>query len=1138
MSKTTATPQRGLWVILLLAITVVTSSAILSLPPSTARAEPVAITEAPPLTWGFKHSWRVYVGHPEASNGAAVVGDTYPGNLAWEFDSGTYDEETGTTILSYKGTVHWLKYPLVDMPSFAPSGYTGPWDVYILDVTLSDPVITISREAATVTVDAQSRQRSTMAILDVGRVVVANLDIREVTPEIASGVTTWQNIPAAVGPAASSVFAGGYTEGIAIDPVSFSYSGPGGAPDFSEDWTEPGTTGLALVENVILHNHPSSHNDFSPYWVDRTNRVVHYRHHNGQAGANRIWSYLALDLDTMEIMGEPMQLAASDPRLPSNPHNPQFQDYDSQRLFYGSATETRWMRFDSDLGQYVFGVLEEPIPYPGTSAAIRRAAWDSIGKRAVNISQADGVWRLHTYTENETGAWELKSYVLPAQSGYPTSTPLNEPTIVAAPDGSLIVLRTSGTPRALRVWLNEEEATATVEPIEGTETADAIRIGPDNTLISLVGVFGTEPNAQNIVFNPDGTTTVGPRVVAPWSDTPYIIDIAVDTDDGTMWFGSWQGQRLLGIKDGVVVTDQYFPERHPRGGLTMVGLNNVVYAQTNDGSPAGFGGSPIFGLGKFERVGVSPTVTEHPQPVTVSLPTGDATETVAFSAAGTGEPEPSMRWQVKTPGSQAFADIEGETGPTLTVDATPNLDGAEYRAVFSNAAGSIASDVAVLTVEAPPAVLMQPVDVTIVQGQSAQFMVMPTGSPYPEITWQLLLDHVWTNITPETPGHEAEGGFLTVVTPGLGESGTQYRAELSNSIGTIHTEVVTLTVGEGEYLGTGSWGIRESYRTYVVGPIAEGEIEVSDGAGDNPPFTWPVTSASYDPETGTGVVQFAGSVYTTGHHGILENRWSNPRLVIDGDTGTLYADLEFRPFEGVNPDPIPDLQTQANVAFGTVDLSGVNWTTDGSGFITITGAPVVGVTAAMELIGWSEFYASEMPNPVLDALSVTFKVGGSGPGEPGDGTSQTVRVNVLTEGALSISVAGTQVALPPPVLNGAGDALVSSGELNEVTVVDLRSSNPGWSLNGQASAFTSGDNSFGGERLGWTPELVSQSESQNVSAGEPVAPGGSLGVGATLAAAASGGGRGTAVFGAELELSIPTTTPAGVYSSTLTITVI
>jgi surface-anchored protein/uncharacterized repeat protein (TIGR01451 family) len=152
--------------------------------------------------------------------------------------------------------------------------------------------------------------------------------------------------------------------------------------------------------------------------------------------------------------------------------------------------------------------------------------------------------------------------------------------------------------------------------------------------------------------------------------------------------------------------------------------------------------------------------------------------------------------------------------------------------------------------------------------------------------------------------------------------------------------------------------------------------------------------------------------------------------------------------------------------------------------------------------------------------------------------AQTINVEVLQDGGLTISVGGDQVVLPAPQLNGTGDALVTGGPINPVTVIDLRMANPGWNVSGQVSAFTSEAGSFGGELLGWTPEVISTSEGQLVAAGDAVEPGSGLASPAQLGSAAAGRGQGTAVLGAGLELEIPTDTPPGGYSATLTLTVI
>jgi hypothetical protein len=122
--------------------------------------------------------------------------------------------------------------------------------------------------------------------------------------------------------------------------------------------------------------------------------------------------------------------------------------------------------------------------------------------------------------------------------------------------------------------------------------------------------------------------------------------------------------------------------------------------------------------------------------------------------------------------------------------------------------------------------------------------------------------------------------------------------------------------------------------------------------------------------------------------------------------------------------------------------------------------------------------------------------------------------------------------------NPAGDKLISAGALNAITVVDLRLANPGWNVSGQLSNFSSTGGSLDGRYLGWTPNVVSSSAGQTVTAGAAVGAGVGFTGGAPLGLAPAGQGRGTAVFGAGINLEIPTDTAPAEYSATLTLTAI
>ena len=80
--------------------------------------------------------------------------------------------------------------------------------------------------------------------------------------------------------------------------------------------------------------------------------------------------------------------------------------------------------------------------------------------------------------------------------------------------------------------------------------------------------------------------------------------------------------------------------------------------------------------------------TQHPQSVTTF-----AGQTVSFSSAFTGTPHFTYQWQ------KNGENIPGATGRTLDVPATLADEGAEYRVVVTNPAGSFTSSPAILSVE-------------------------------------------------------------------------------------------------------------------------------------------------------------------------------------------------------------------------------------------------------------------------------------------------------------------------------------------------------------------------------------------------------------------------------------------------------
>ncbi len=214
------------------------------------------------------------------------------------------------------------------------------------------------------------------------------------------------------------------------------------------------------------------------------------------------------------------------------------------------------------------------------------------------------------------------------------------------------------------------------------------------------------------------------------------------------------------------------------GVYTAVAAEEGLLGETLESEPATF------------TVQAAPVVTLDPTDQTV-----EAGETASFTSAATGFPAPSIHWQVSTDGGAHWttdvADAGNTTG-TLSVTATAGKNGAQYRAVFANAAGEAVSEAATLEVHTPPVVTANPADETVIAGETATFEAAATGLPAPGVQWQVSTDggaH-WSDDTTDSGNTTTT---LSVLTKGS-QNGNQYRAVFSNAAGEAVSEAAALEV--------------------------------------------------------------------------------------------------------------------------------------------------------------------------------------------------------------------------------------------------------------------------------------------------------------------------------------------------------
>jgi len=170
---------------------------------------------------------------------------------------------------------------------------------------------------------------------------------------------------------------------------------------------------------------------------------------------------------------------------------------------------------------------------------------------------------------------------------------------------------------------------------------------------------------------------------------------------------------------------------------------------------------------------------------------------------------------------------------------------------------------------------------------------------------------------------------------------------------------VTLTSGHLD------WGLKQSFRNYIKGPIAHGSYVASDGASVNADDTFRFTfvSGTYDVVTHGVTSQFDGTVRFTGHDSgtgpLLDLTISDPKIVTTGTAGTLYLDARSKSLSTGQYEDFDD------VAFATLDLT-ASVMTPGNQQVSI--APIASVLTADGAAAFAGFYSA---GTALDPASMT-----------------------------------------------------------------------------------------------------------------------------------------------------------------------
>jgi hypothetical protein len=276
-----------------------------------------------------------------------------------------------------------------------------------------------------------------------------------------------------------------------------------------------------------------------------------------------------------------------------------------------------------------------------------------------------------------------------------------------------------------------------------------------------------------------------------------------------------------------------FPVQSPDGG-TYRNLYAISYSASEAGqkltvnfektSDSGDSGNGSANLEAAWLVG--PAVTAAAPTVTLSpvTPSGDPGQAVTLTATASGDPLPSVQWQVSTDGGETFSNISGATTTSYSFVPDGSQDGNEYQAVFTNSGGSATTTPVTYTPAAvAPVITTQPAEQDVVSGGTVTFTAAASGSPDPTVQWQVSTDDgsTWANISGATSTSYS-------FTDDGGEAGNLYQAVFTNTAGSATTVAA---------------GFSDAPSAYTATTMTQLQNDIADA---NPGDTIYVTNGTYD----------------------------------------------------------------------------------------------------------------------------------------------------------------------------------------------------------------------------------------------------------------------------------------------------
>jgi uncharacterized protein GlcG (DUF336 family) len=409
-----------------------------------------------------------------------------------------------------------------------------------------------------------------------------------------------------------------------------------------------------------------------------------------------------------------------------------------------------------------------------------------------------------------------------------------------------------------------------------------------------------------------------------------------------------------------------------KSGVAIPGATSSVYtiASTTQADAGSFdvvvGSSCGSNTSSQVSLTVSPATSIITQPVSQTACSGTA---VSFSVASSGTGL-SYQWR------KAGANIAGATSATYTIPSVSAADAGNYDVVVTGSCGTVISNTASLTLNAPPGISSQPQSQSVCQGFSASFTVVASGSG---------LNYIWRKNGVAIPGANAASYTIGSVT--ATDAGS-YDVVVGTSCNTTTTSsAATLSVNTGA----------------VITSQPAASQTVCEGSSANFSVTATGSGLTYQwRKSGTVITGANSSTYTIAS-ATLSTAGSYD-VVISNNCGTIFsnpASLTVNQATSITTQPVNQAACAGSSVSFSVTASNVNVTYQWRK----NGVPVAGATASTYMI---------VSATAADAGSYDVVVSGS---------CGTVTSNVAT---LTINTAPSISSQPASVSTCAGNAVTLS----------------------------------------------------------------------------------------------------------------